>query len=206
MTTGKTQAPVIEVQVGEVTPIEPLSDEFALPALKDLEVPHMNLTQEQETRFGCRLVQQRPLLDRLILPELSFIKLDALVHAEWVCLNLIELRISLDVPNRSTMATSLLLSFHRQIGKLTKLEILHFEWLEMETFTEEDSMALRGAVNLTSLTLVNCLDFWTQQDIVHLLRAAPKLVFLKLDPLGVDERQQVTLLLQNFGKAAVLDE
>ncbi|KAG0196330.1 hypothetical protein BGX33_001764 [Mortierella sp. NVP41] len=62
------------------------------------------------------------------------------------------------------------------------------------------------AISLKSLTLVDSLEFWTQEDIVNLLQAIPKLDYLKLDPLGADERQQVTLLLQNFGKAAALAE
>ncbi|KAG0196329.1 hypothetical protein BGX33_001763 [Mortierella sp. NVP41] len=127
MTTGKMQAPVVEVQAGEVTPVEPLSGEYAMPTLKDLEIPYMTLTQEQETRFGCRLLQQRPLLERLILPELSFVNIDALVRMEWVCLNLTELRLSLDAPHHTASSALTRLSFYRQIGKLIKLEFLHVE-------------------------------------------------------------------------------
>ncbi|KAF9082293.1 hypothetical protein BGX29_003951, partial [Mortierella sp. GBA35] len=206
MTTGKMQALVVEVQAGEVTPVEPLSGEYAMPTLKDLEIPYMTLTQEQETRFGCRLLQQRPLLERLILPELSFVNIDALVRMEWVCLNLTELRLSLDAPHHAASSALTRLSFYRQIGKLIKLEFLHVEWLEMHRFTNEDSKAMRGAISLKSLTLVDSLEFWTQEDIVNLLQAIPKLDYLKLDPLGADERQQVTLMLQNFGKAAALAE
>ncbi|KAG0197245.1 hypothetical protein BGX33_000810, partial [Mortierella sp. NVP41] len=65
--TGRRQPPVVEVAGVEVHD-ETLTKEYALPSLKELECTVVRLTPDEQDRFVRRLLQQRPLLERLILP------------------------------------------------------------------------------------------------------------------------------------------
>ncbi|KAF9143853.1 hypothetical protein BGX30_014605 [Mortierella sp. GBA39] len=53
---------------GIAGPLIVLSNSFAMPKLKELEVTVSALTLDQEERFASRLFFQRPMLERLLLP------------------------------------------------------------------------------------------------------------------------------------------
>ncbi|KAG0196452.1 hypothetical protein BGX33_001630 [Mortierella sp. NVP41] len=209
LNTGKRQPPVVGFlqgqQAGQQPQVEGLNDEFALPAMKTLEVSTMNLTVQKETRFVSRLLQQRPLLEILLLPHQNAISVDAVISKSWACLSLTELRISLTGPSSAGVeGLETWRSFYKQIGKLTKLLTLHIFCPEMEKSPNDGIMSMQGATSLKRLTIVDLLGDWSQQEVVNLMTAVPRLEYLKLTPLSPLRHQQVFLWLEEIGKSHIL--
>ncbi|KAF9096502.1 hypothetical protein BGX29_008544 [Mortierella sp. GBA35] len=205
LTTGKREEPIMAIQ-GEATeiPVEALSNQYALPALRDIEVVDFNLTARQRSRFVGRLLQQRSLLERVILPDASNVPIETLIQAEWACLNLTEIKIALDAPEHSVLANQIWRSFYNQIGKLTKLQTLHIICPMMEKSANDGIMAIKGAVSLMSLTVIDFWGDWSHQDIVELMKAAPVLKFLDLAPLSNGDYNHITQWLEALGKTGIL--
>ncbi|KAF9079780.1 hypothetical protein BGX23_003251, partial [Mortierella sp. AD031] len=218
LTTGKRAAPVVEVAEEEEVEVveedlqgqepseEPLSEQYALAALKQLEITVVgNLTPPQQSRFVSRLLQQRPGLEGLVLPGQCAVVLESLVSNEWVCLNLTELTISLIGPGDDEVeGHRIWFSFYEHLGRLRELVTLHIYCSRMQKSSDDGTMLLQGAVNLKRLTIHDQEGAWTQQEVVTLMAAAPTLSYLNLEPVADEEYQSMSVWLEGVGKAHIL--
>ncbi|KAG0197247.1 hypothetical protein BGX33_000812, partial [Mortierella sp. NVP41] len=211
LTTGREVQPLAEVAEegeghAEESPvaIEELSIEFALPALKELQIAVLHLTPQEESRFTSRLLQQRHLLERLILPNQSNAAIEALVDREWVCVGLKELRISIEAPANPEQSNLIWHAFYAQVRRLTRLEYLYITCQGMGKSTEDGIMLMQGATSLKRLTVGDLSGIWTQQEITNLARAAPGLEYLDLVGLSDDDFHQTTQWLETLGKPGIL--
>ncbi|KAF9115623.1 hypothetical protein BGW39_003011 [Mortierella sp. 14UC] len=92
LNTGRIHVPAIGIQdmwgeegqaaQGGLAPVI-LSEDYALPAIKELEITNISLAPAQEVRFVSRLFFQRPLLERLELPNFTLVPLEAVTRLEW---------------------------------------------------------------------------------------------------------------------------
>ncbi|KAF9536187.1 hypothetical protein EC957_012225, partial [Mortierella hygrophila] len=166
-----------------------LSNSFAMPKLKELEVTASALTLDQEERFASRLVFQRSMLERLLLPTEMHIPLESLLQADWVCTNLIELQLGIFPPDDEDEFDNMWQSFFLQIGRLTHITTLHITTTDLAK--EQDCLAgLRHARNLKELTLL-VEDIWTHEELCGLLTVTPALESLTLSPLPVSEHLEI---------------
>ncbi|KAF9079364.1 hypothetical protein BGX23_004252, partial [Mortierella sp. AD031] len=201
--TGRRQPPVVEVAGVEVHD-ETLTKEYALPSLKELECTVVRLTPDEQDRFVRRLLQQHPLLERLILPESVVVPVEAVIAIEWRCLQLTELRLTISDPEDPDQATAVWRSFYSQIGRLRDLRTLHIVCLQFNKSEDAGIGEMRGAVNLRNLTFSNIEGEWSQGDIRRLVTATPALEYLNLFPISLANWVQALRWLHGLGKAHIL--
>ncbi|KAG9063926.1 hypothetical protein KI688_004041 [Linnemannia hyalina] len=179
-----------------------LSNFFAMPRLKELEVTVSALTLDQEERFASRLFFQRPMLERLLLPTEMHIPLESLLQADWVCTNLTELQLGIFPPEDEDEFDNMWRNFFLQIGRLTHITTLHITTTDLAK--EQDCLAgLRHARNLKELTLLD-EGMWTYDELRGVLAVTPALENLTLSPLSVHEHLKILGWMGALGKAHIL--
>ncbi|KAG9063905.1 hypothetical protein KI688_004019 [Linnemannia hyalina] len=187
---------------GIAGPFIVLSNSFAMPKLKELEVTASALTLDQEERFASRLFFQRPMLERLLLPNGMHIPLESLLQADWVCTNLTELQLGIFPPEEEDDFDNMWRSFFLRIGRLAHITILHITTTDMAK--EQDCLAgLRHARNLRELTLLD-EGLWARAELRSLLTATPALQKLMLSSLSASEHSEVLEWMHEIGKAHIL--
>ncbi|KAF9080496.1 hypothetical protein BGX23_002083 [Mortierella sp. AD031] len=210
MNTSRIQQPLLEVvqEAGEEVelPAEELSTEFALPSLKELRIVTVgNTTPPQRSRFVSRLMQQRPGLEVLFLPQQCIVSMMTLVSNEWSCLNLTELTISLTGPGSNEVeGQEAWFSFYQQLGRLRELVTLHIYCSQVQKSPDDGIMLLQGAVSLNRLTIEDQQGVWTHQEVVTLMVAAPSLTYLNLEPLTDEGYQHMAVWLEQLGNGHIL--
>ncbi|KAF9536997.1 hypothetical protein EC957_009059 [Mortierella hygrophila] len=179
-----------------------LSNSFAFPELKELEVTVSALTLDQEERFASRLFFQRPMLERLLLPTEMHIPLESLLQADWVCNDLTELHLGIFISEDEDDFAEAWQFFFLRIGRLPHISILHITTTDLEK--EHACLAGLGhAQNLKELTLLD-EGLWTREELNGLLAVTPALESLTLSPLSVSEHSEVLEWMGGLGKAHIL--
>ncbi|KAF8927075.1 hypothetical protein BGZ47_002340, partial [Haplosporangium gracile] len=137
----------------------------------------------QEAQFISRLVFQRRALERLTLPKLYQLPIEAITMAsrDWACVNLVELNLRERAPENPIDAIAFWSNLYSRFGRLTNLETLHLICNDM------GKTVLDGG----------------QQEVSHLMVAAPSLEYLDLAPL-IKAQYNVTSWLGRLGKGGIL--